>query len=199
MSQNNLLQVVTMDDLLYLLGNGKNKIIVLSLVLPKSDETIKKKIKKFIKKKSEIYNSVLFLYYIVKNEDFDKISLITKNKLEYPKMCHIYNKTDLLLEVASIDNIEILESSFQKVDTHYKKFKYVEEPKLVKENKHDEHEHSEEITDEHETKNPIVDKKKYAEKLELLKKYVDDYNVDFFKDCQKRKKDEEKHEKHKKK
>ncbi len=197
MSQNNLLQVITMDDLLYLLGNGKNKIIVLSLVLPKSDETIKKKIKKFIKKKSELYNNVLFLYYIVKNEDFEKISLITKNKLEYPKMCHIYNKTELLLEVASIDNMEILESSFQKVDSHYKKFRYIEEQKIEKDDKHDYH--SEEIIEEHDTKNPIVDKKKYAEKLELLKKYVDDYNVDFFKDCQKRKKDEEKYEKHKKK
>jgi hypothetical protein len=192
MSQNNLLQVVTMDDLLYLLGNGKNKIIVLTLVLPKSDESIKRKIKKFIKKKSEIYNNVLFLYYVVRNEDFEKISLITKNKMEYPKMCHIYNKTELLLEVSSIDNIEILESSFQKVDGHYKKFKYEEH--IEKEEQKTIHEE-----EEQNIKNPIADKKKHAEKLELLKKYADDYNVDFFKDCQKRKKEEEKCEKHKKK
>jgi hypothetical protein len=171
----------------------------LSLVLPNSDETIKRKIKKFIKKKSEIYNNVLFLYYVVRNENFGEISFLTKNKAEYPKMCHIFNKTKLLVEVSSIDNIEILESSFQKVDNYYRNFKY-EEPVVI-DNDH-EHDHDQDDQKEHndsEIKNPIVDKKKFMEKLELLKKHVDEYNVDFFKDCQKRKKDEEKFEKHKKK
>lgn len=192
MSQNNLLQVVTMDDLLYLLGNGKNKIIVLSLVLTKSDEIMKRKIKKFIKKKSELYTNVLFLYYIVRNEDFGRISFLTKNKTEYPKMCHIFDKTELLLEVASIDNIDILEESFHKVDGYYKKFKFEEQKEIIEEKKTH-------IDEEYETKNPIADKKKHTEKLELLKKVADDYNVEFFKDCQKRKKEEEKLEKHKKK
>ena len=66
---------------------------------------------------------MLFLYYVVRSEDFGRISFLSNNKKEYPKMCHIFNKTELLLEVSSIDNIEILEDSFCKVDKYYKKFK----------------------------------------------------------------------------
>lgn len=198
MSQN-LWQVVNMDDLLYFLRNGKNKIIVLSLVLLNTDELIKRNIRKFIKRKSEIYTNITFLYYAIRDTDFGRISIISGNKDEYPKMCHIYNVTELLVEVTGIDNMDILESSFKKLDNYYMNFK--EEQDVIENNNTTELKVSTpqtplstNITNE-EVKNPIVEKKKFIEKITLIKQKSDDYNIEFMRECQKRKKEEEKQNK----
>lgn len=120
----NLFQIVNMDDLLYFLRGGKDKLITLSLVLLTTDESIKRMIKKFVKRKSEQYPGVTFLYYAVRKQDFNKISFLTDDLSEYPKMCHIFNITELLMEVRTIDNIDILNRSFQHPDiaAYYAKF-----------------------------------------------------------------------------
>jgi hypothetical protein len=202
MSQN-LWQVVNMDDLLYFLRSGKNKIIVLSLVLLNTDEIIKRNIRKFIKRKSEIYTNITFLYYAIRDTDFKRISIISGNKDEYPKMCHIYNVTELLVEVTSIDNIDILESSFKKLHNYYINFieneNDIDVPKQL-DNKNEskistpQTPLSTNINNEI-IKNPVVEKKKFIEKISLIKQKSDDYNIEFMRECQKRKKEEEKHKK----
>ena len=87
----NLYQVVNMDDLFYFLRGGKDKLIVLSLVLLSTDENIKRMIRKYIKEKSKQYQGAMFLYYAVRKEDFGRISFLTDNVASYPKMCHIFN------------------------------------------------------------------------------------------------------------
>ena len=208
MSQN-LWQVVNMDDLLYFLRNGKNKIIVLTLVLLNTDESLKKNIRKFIKRKSEIYENITFLYYAVRETDFNRISIISGNKSEYPKMCHIYNVTELLMEINSIDSADVLESSFKKLNDYYINFNPNEEvaddiePEPETENEatpntnlksqqsHTPQLNNKQVENE-EIKNPAVEKKKFIEKMKLLKKKTDEYNIEFFRECQKRKKEEEK-------
>jgi len=112
----NLYQIVNMDDLLYFLRGGKDKIINLTLVLLTTEEEVKRMIKKFVKRKSEQFQGATFLYYAVRKQDFKKISFLTDNVDEYPKMCHIFNINELLSEVRAIDNTEILERSFQHPD-----------------------------------------------------------------------------------
>lgn len=207
-----------MDDLLYFLRNGKNKIIVLTMVLLNTEEDLKKDIRRFIKRKSEKYPNIIFLYYAVRDDDFGRISIISKNKKEYPKMCHIYNVTDLLVEVSGIDNVEILKSSFKKLNNYYKNFKEdakiseksdeIKQP-VITDKEHNENNFQQEnifnqvqdVQDKQPEINPvnlIVEQKKFNQKLELLKKVADDYNIDFFRECQKRKKEEEKIKKEKK-
>jgi hypothetical protein len=82
-------------------------------VLLDTDDRIKGMIKKFIKKKAEVLPNVLFLYYVVRNEDFGKNGLLEKDKTKYPKMCHMYGMTELLIGVTSIDNVQIMEQSFK--------------------------------------------------------------------------------------
>lgn len=113
----NLYQIVNMDDLYYFLRGGKDKLINLSLVLLTTDENVKRMIKKFVKRKSEQYPGATFLYYAVRKEDMGgRISFMSNDPSEYPKMCHIFNIHELLSEVRAIDNVEILERSFQHPD-----------------------------------------------------------------------------------
>lgn len=108
----NLWQVVNYDDLLYNLRSGNNKFILLSLVLLDTDEKIKKMIKKFIKRKSESLPNALFLYYVVRDEDLGRNGLLKKDKTKYPKICHMYGMTDLLLEIVCPPDEQYIEQSF---------------------------------------------------------------------------------------
>lgn len=118
MSQN-LWQIVNYDDLLHFLRKGKNKYTVLAIVLLKGEDNIKKIIKKFIKEKSKLYPHITFLYYVVRNEDFGRASFVTNKTQEYPKLCHIYNITEMLIEVKSIDCVEAMELSFEQLEDYY--------------------------------------------------------------------------------
>jgi hypothetical protein len=153
----NLFQIVNMDDLLYFLRGGKDKLITLSLVLLTTDESIKRMIKKFVKRKSEQYPGVTFLYYAVRKQDFNRISFLTDDLSEYPKMCHIFNITELLMEVRSIDNIDILNRSFQHPDivAYYSKFGLVSKKPVSNvfeenENGYNENENGDEESDDFE-------------------------------------------------
>lgn len=114
----NLWQVVTYDDLLYFLRNGKDKLIVLSLVLRDTDEFVKKMIRTTIKKKAQEFPLITFIYYTVREDDFGRISLLEKKTGQYPKICHIYNVTKLLNEITSIDDGEVLAKKLSKMDVH---------------------------------------------------------------------------------
>lgn len=204
MSQN-LWQVANFDDLLYFLRNGTKKFIVLSLVLVMTEDKYKHMIKKAIKQKSTQYPNVTFLYYAVRESDIGRISILDKDKSRYPKMCHIYDIKELLLEIASIDNPEIIEDSFKKLDGYYKNHQNNDnsnsdiseeddEKSIPKVNNNTQNNinntNNNGFVQEKSYTNPLTEKKKFLEKLTLLKSKADDYTIEFLKECQQRKKEE---------
>jgi hypothetical protein len=245
----NIWQIINYDDLYNFLVGESGRIVVLSLVLSNTDENIKRMIKKFIKRKANMYPNILFLYHVVKSKDIGRISILEKDKSKYPKMCHIYDKTQLLLEVTSIEDIDDLYESFEEVGDHYKNFTIETESKDktisnddtvidsddnnsvnndnvdnnninnnninnndinnninnndVNNNNNNNGNNKLQINSQNRNKenniNPITEKKKILEKINLFRSKAEEFNIDFLKDIQKRKKEEElsqKKEKH---
>lgn len=203
----NLWQVVNYDDLLYFLRGGQKKFIVLSMVLLETDDNLKRMIKKFIKSKAAQFPHITFLYYVTRKEDFGRNSFLTKDPEEYPKLCHIYNVTEMLTEVLSIDNIEIMEKSFQRLEKYYSQkedneiFQSEESERDEREPTQDNVQHTQNSQSVNAnvpqqslipTINPITERKKLLEKLTLLRDKAEECSMDFLKECQKRKKEEEK-------
>lgn len=206
----NLWQVVNYDDLLYFLRNGQGKFIVLSIVLIDTNDKIKSMIKKFIKRKSVSFPNVTFLYYPKRKDDTArKLSLLKGNNNEFPKMCHIYNVEELLLEVSTVDCIEILDESFKKLEPYY--IRDLKNPKSQNDNSENaQQDHKTEISNasnsqyqteqhsmpaqssNHNEIDMIAERRKLVEKIALLKEKAGEYNIEFLKECQKRKKEEEK-------
>lgn len=206
MSENqNIYQIMNYSDLIELLTNGIDEFIILTVVAPQTNATLKIQLKKYIKMKAKIFPNVTFLYYTIKKDDPEKISILNKNMSNYPKMCHIYNVTQLLTEISNIDSMEAVDDNFKKVEGYY-----IEDLKCDEEAANTNHENEEEIQSTGNkkeemriqtsmpTSDPLLEKKKNNEKLALFMKKIEDFNIEFLKDCKGRKEEEENNKKKKK-
>lgn len=200
----NLWQISVFNDLINFLKNGNDKFIILSLVLPNTKQEISSCIKKFIKRKAKIFPNIIFLYYTIHTEDFKKISFISDNLQSYPKMCHIYNITDMLLEIEGIDCIDVIDDSFSQVEKYY-----IDDLKNNANNTKisdrssgsidSSNNNKQSFSQNNEITNMQAEQRKMLKKLEFLKQSGDQYTIDFFEECRKRKKEEEKLKKKKNK
>ena len=218
MSLQNLYQIMNYEDLIELLTGGTEEFIVLTVVLPKTPDTLKIQLKKYVKSKAKKFPNVTFLYYILKKTDPDKISILGKNPADYPKMCHIYDVTQLLNEITSIDCLEAVDVSFKKTENYYiedLKYEQEKEAKFIQQTNPNEDEELEEIqstkngnsnnndndnnnnnnnnntnTNYNNTPDPTTEKKKHHEKISLFVKKMEEFNIEFLKDCKARKEEE---------
>lgn len=233
----NLWQVINRDDLLYHLKSGEGRIIVLTLTLIDTDESIKSILRKYIKRKSEQYPNINFLYYAVRKEDMGKVgSLVPKDLNYYPVVYHIYNVKKLLGAVPSLDKsdkkMKELDDSFKDLDEYYKEFDpNFETDTNNKSNKSHGSSSDSNITNQQNQTNNFnesnseeedlsnvnnnttkmiqevmnkmgtnrnqpsqidknTEKKKLAEKIIFIKKKWQDYELSFFDEIKKRKKEE---------
>lgn len=239
----NLWQVVNRDDLLYHLKNGTDRIIVLTLTLIDTDESIKTMLRKYIKRRSEQYPNIIFIYYAVRKEDIGKVGTLVPRDLNYyPVMYHIYNIKKLLWVIPSIDKSQEkfneIDESFTKLDEYYSEF----DPNLQKKMSDDEYNQSLHKNDNNNDDNnddsndnnndsnndnnnvnknninnmmknimnntnnilktqqnnksekidKLTERKKLAEKIIFIKKKWEEYELTFFEEIKKRKKDETK-------
>ena len=172
------------------------------MVLLETDDNLKRMIKKFLKKKANQFPHITFLYYVTRKEDFGRNTFLSSNPNDYPKLCHIYDVIEMLTEVLSIDNIEIMEKSFQVLENYYsqKNTSEIEEnesdpnekksyPNIQQSQQLPQHSLSNPLIP---TVNPVTERKKLLEKLTLLREKSEECVMDFLKECQKRKKEEEK-------
>lgn len=118
--KNNLWEILEFNDLKYLLVNAKKRYLVLAIITSDTESDIRKMIRHFLKKKSKIYSKVTFLYYEAKKEDFGQLKpMFAKDISKYPKMIHIWNVEDIMTQVFSIDNEEIMNESFEDYHDFY--------------------------------------------------------------------------------
>ncbi len=183
----NIWEVVTFEDLLYFLRKSEKKFVILGLVLNQTPKNIKFTIKKFMKNKADDYQHITFLYYKVRPEDFGRLSILGKDVNVYPKMCHIYNIKELLMEVSAIDCYDVLEDAFADMAEYYAQDPI---PQNEQQKPQEQQEQKQQFIQQRKI-DPITERKKLTEKIALLNKKSQEYTIEFFKDCKQRKKEEE--------
>jgi hypothetical protein len=213
--QNNLWEILEYSDLIRLLHQGKNKFIILTLVDNNTSQSIKTMLKRFIREKSKIYKNATFLFYKVKKCDLGMLPPMIEDDNRYPKMFHLYDVNEILGGVLMIDNEKVLEKHFKENHDEYLKG-FIENTNKNDDKINNDSNNEETVSSKKETaqkpsqqsppqqlqsmvvqpivqrKNPELEKKKYMEKIELLREKQEIYLVKFFKDCKKRKAEEEK-------
>lgn len=214
MSDNtNIWQIVSRDDLMYFLRKGVKQFVVLALVLSNTPKELKSLIKKIMKQKANKYKNVTFLYYTVRPEDFNKISILDGDVEKYPKICHIYDVKDLLRYVNSIDGPECIEKTFEGLDKYYlndseqsqQQLQQTQQPQQNKQHQQTQQNQQNQTqqyinniqNDDQRPYDIATEKKKIHEKLEILEKHAEEFTTEFLKDCAHRKKKEEKKERNK--
>jgi hypothetical protein len=120
MSKQNIWEIVTVNDLVKILKEHENRFCIVALTLQETPENDVKMIKKFLKDYSKIYKNLTFLYLKLTDKDLGRISIIKKDKEEYPFIYHIYNITDIFVSVNRV-NKQTLYESMNAVEKYYKK------------------------------------------------------------------------------
>lgn len=218
----NIWHIDSFQKLISFLKNSKDKYIVLGIVLQNTPDRTKIMMRKYMKNKSREYSKhskILFLYYVVENEKYlTKANFLSKDLSEYPKMCHIFDGTHMMIEIKSIDNSQIMDESFQIMKEHYDKLP-VDTDNFVNNvgnigntnNNNDITNHipvipknsnnsnnlnmipnsTNTFVGQAPIKNTITERKKLLEKLGLIKEKYDEATLLLLEECQKRKKEEE--------
>ena len=116
----NIWEVLSVYDLIRLIKSNPKKFIIVGLVLKETPASKKKLIKRFLKTKHREYPNLMFLYYQADDKDLGKnISLLKRDKGEYPYIYHLYD-SNVLVHVNNVDDITIHES-FGEVKHYYEK------------------------------------------------------------------------------
>ena len=173
----NIFEVKNLEDLKTLMES--NVTIILGLTCCSTDTKTKSMIKKFLKRKSEQFSLITFIYMDV-SEEYKKIGSLNILKGDnYPKVYHIRNSNQVLVSIENADYDGIYES-FSQVEKYYLKemndFKTKQETDLNTLSNHEQY------------IDPIIEKQKQLEKLVSLNNKYDNMKIDLIKEIKRRKK-----------
>lgn len=193
----NIWQVDMFSDLVGFLKNGGADYIVLSLVIKNTPSDIRSTIKKFIKRKAEVFPNIMFLFYTVQAQDVGKINFLKGTLDSYPMMCYIKTATnEVMTYVEGIDGIEPLDECWSMVEKAF-----IANLKNTQQNSQ-QNKTSGKSSDTFEMQNQnqqnfaqvdkFAEQRKLVKKLSYLKEKADEYTLGFMEDCRLRKKEEEK-------
>jgi hypothetical protein len=200
----NIWEIVSLNDLVKILKESPKKFVIVGITLNSTPQGITKMIKKFLKVKSKIYPNITFLYYNAKDADLGRISLLSKDKEQYPFIYHVYDTSHIFVSV-NMANEETTYTAFAEVEDYYKKDKenfIHKEPNNENDNENvniqinniqpnnDNENQIPEEDEEAEQQRKIIEQKRMLEKLLLLQKHAKDYNIKFLSIVQDRKKRE---------
>lgn len=213
----NIWELVSIDDLSRLIKNNPKRFIIVGLVIASTEERMKRQMKKLMKIKHKEFPNILFLYYCVKNGEFGRISLTDRPISEYPLMYGIYDIDQLLFIVKAANENTIYEvfedEGIQKIFLHnrqqfmegLKQKNNVQKDEInndddnidepINDNSDSNHDENKESIDMPQNKpnpkNMLMEQKKLLDKILLIKKHADKFNLEFIKDIQERKREEE--------
>lgn len=205
----NIIEVRTLFDLKQIVSS--NETVIVGFTLPDTDIKMKIAIRKFLKRKSESFPLIKFVYMEVSEENRNKLSILDGTDEEYPKLYHIRDGNKILVSVISA-NEQTIHESFDAVEKYYIR-------EMQEYQKRDNKQETEIDTTSEKAKNvenvnrniennknqidEKMEKKIMLEKLVLLNKKSDDLKLEMVKEIAKRKKveailNEQKKEKEKK-
>jgi len=117
MSKQNIFEVTNISDLKNILKN--NLTVVIGLVLKDTSGLLKVIIRRFLKRKSESFPLLTFVYMDVLDEHIEHLHKMFKCvKEDYPKIFHIRDSVNILVDVFNADEVKIYES-FAAVEPYY--------------------------------------------------------------------------------
>jgi hypothetical protein len=177
----NIFEVKNLEDLKTLMES--NITVILGLTCNSTDSKTKVMIRKFLKRKSEKFSLITFIYMNVSEEYRQKGSLNILKGDNYPKVYHIRNSNQVLVSVEDADYEGIYES-FNQVEKYY-----LQEMKEFK-NKEvlDNGEKKIQVLEPEQYIDPKIEKQKQLEKLVYLNSRYDNMKLDLIKEIRRRKK-----------
>lgn len=202
MNRKNIMEVTTLSDLKHVMMSYVT--IILGLTLPSTEYETKISVRKFLKRKSEKFPLLTFVYMEVKYNDLDKLNILKSSDDAYPLIYHIRGGNQILVSVSGA-NEETMYGSFDDVEKYYieemKNFqkKINNDDASIKSDNTDSHDESKHVapcekTDDIHKSNPLpicdpsIEKKKMIEKLILLNKKREEIGLSFIKEVANRKK-----------
>lgn len=112
----NIFEVARLTDLKKLVSSHMTVIIGFTLSITPSKMKIY--IRKFLKSKSKLFPSLTFIYMVVPDKDRNSLSILKGDDDVFPKIYHIHDGKNILVEVLSATQ-ETIEESFKSVEEHY--------------------------------------------------------------------------------
>ena len=118
-NEQNIWEIISLNDMVRILKESKKKFVIIGITLQSTPDSTSKMIKKFLKQKSKLYPNITFLYFKAKDSDLGRISLLDKNKEQYPYVYHVYDTSQIFVSV-NIANEETTYQAFLEVEDYYK-------------------------------------------------------------------------------
>lgn len=176
MSIRNIYEVTTLEDLKTLMES--NVTVILGLTCSNTPNSTKAMIRKFLKRKSEKFHLITFIYMHVSDDHKNTGSLNILKGDNYPKVYHIRNSNQVLVSVEDADYEGIYES-FNQVEKYYtKEMEELQNKQTVATQNNIP---LEKYTD------PIIEKQQQLEKLVYLNTKYDSVKTDLLKEIKRRK------------
>jgi hypothetical protein len=122
MSQN-IWEIVTVTDLIKILKEHEQKFVIIAITLQNTPQETVKMLKKFLKDYSKKYKNITFLYFNVADKDLGRISLLNKDKSEYPFLYHVYDVKNIFVSVNRVNKNTLYESMYA-VEKYYQQNEY---------------------------------------------------------------------------
>lgn len=195
----NIWQVDMFDDLVGFLKNSSVDYIVLSLIIKNTPSDIRSTIKKFIKRKAEVFPNVMFLFYTVQSQDVGKINFIKGKVDSYPMMCYIKTSSnEVMTYVEGVDGTEPLDECWNMVEKHFIANLKNKQQNKISETSYNSLEMQNQGYQTNQNFSQVdkfAEQRKLVKKLSYLKEKADEYTLEFMEDCRLRKKEEEKNKK----
>jgi hypothetical protein len=215
----NLWHIACYEDLLHFIRKSKgNNHLMIAITLTNTPENIKKIIRKFLKSKSKLFPNIMFLYYCALNDDLGKIkTIIPLEKDGYPWVHSIYNFNNLIGTVNNVEDITTLNNFFEQIEDDYKNYSErsnnasqnnnIDNNYFEDQNSHNDNQKIDTLENQNQNNNIVstnfvqneneikelekIEKKKNLDKICALQEFVNENQLNFFKEIQKRKKKEE--------
>ena len=166
MSKSNIIEVTKLSDLKNIMESRLT--VILGFTTPYTANKLKIIIRRFLKRKSEIFPLITFIYMEVSDTDRSSLNILKGEPSDYPKIYHIRGGNNILVSVQSATE-ETLNESFEAAEPFYIKEMNVS-------------------LEDDSIKEKTLENKKNLEKLVLLNKMCDDIKLNTIKDIASRKK-----------
>ena len=112
----NIMEVSNLTDLKKIVSSHIT--IIIGFTLPSTPQKLKIIIRKFLKQKSISYPTLTFVYMVVSDKDRNTLSILKGDDCDYPKIYHIRDGKNILVEVLSATQ-ETINESFNSVEKYY--------------------------------------------------------------------------------
>ncbi len=116
MSLSNVIEVVNMVDLKMIMESCLT--VIMGFTLPQTPKETKIMIRKFLKRKAEIFPLITFVYMQVSQKDRLFLNILKGDDDEYPKFYHIRNGNIVLVHIDAA-NIKSINETFNEVEKYY--------------------------------------------------------------------------------